>query len=799
MLKQVLSIIFIFFGLLVNAQTDSSSVVPAAPAETVNKAPKEKKVRDQTPPVLGDVFQPKVSLGVGMMSFHGNLYSRHYQAPWTAKTGYDLNISQRLFKPLQLNFNILFGKLGGNEWRDNRQENFQSEIRAGGLSLTYDFGNFIPDNYRIRPWISLGISSFEFLSKTDLYDNKGNKYYYWSDGSIKNIDEHAPNAASAVNLVRDYRYETDIRESNKDGFGKYQERAWAMPVGAGALMKLTDRFDFKIGFQYYFTTTDYIDGLSNKSRGTREGTRAKDNFVYTSFSLQYDLVVKKKNKMDTLSDDYFDGIDWLALDKDDYDKDGVRDWDDKCHGTPENVPVDQFGCPFDDDKDGVPNHADDELATAAGLEVNMHGVGLTDDYWQNWYDQYNDSGNVTNQQIVENFYAKKASADSAGTTGNSKADLSKSDKIYTVELARYNGPVPTEEMAKLLSIGDVRSTMLPDNTTVMYTAGNYKEIQNAVKRRDEFIAEGNKNAQVGFFKKDGNLVTLTNEEIAKLMADGQKSKSDPLAVSTTTTAAQTNTNAVTSNTNTANDNGNNTAANNNNNSNTKTNSGDNKANNANAGNTKTGNTAMENSLDENENQFAKGDIVYRVQLGAYKNRISKGIFRNTGGEVLEMKGEDGYFHYSTKGFKTIHGAAGLRADLVVEGYGDAFITAYKDGKRIPLSATKATVENKQKENLNDNVAFSSVDKSQISFKVQLGALRRAGGNDMEDKTKDIADVEKQGTGSGMIRYTAGSFKDYSKADEYRKQLNDKGFAEAFVIAVFKGEVISIQEALELLK
>lgn len=778
MLKKVLFIFLTYSCLLANAQTDSSSAMPLSPEAPVSKAPKEKKVRDQTPPALGEVFQPKVALGVGMMSFHGDLYSRHYQAPWTAKTGYDLNISQRLFKPLQLNFNVLFGKLGGNEWRDNRQENFQSEIRSGGISLTYDFGNFIPDRYRIRPWLSLGISSFEFLSKTDLYDNHGNKYYYWSDGSIKNMDEHDPNAASAINLVRDYRYETDIRELNKDGFGKYQERAWAMPVGAGALMKLTDRFDFKIGFQYYFTTTDYIDGISNKSVGNRSGTRQKDNFVYTSFSLQYDLVFRKKSKMDTLSDDYFDDVNWLVLDKDDYDKDGVRDWDDKCHGTPEGVPVDQFGCPFDDDKDGVPNYEDDELATTPGLDVNRRGVGLTDEYWQNWYDQYNDSGNVVNQQIVENFYAKKTKVDSTGT-----ADPSKQDKIYTVELARYNGPVPAEEMAKLLSIGDVKSTMLPDNTTVMYTAGTYKEIQNAVKRRDEFIAEGNKNAQVGYFKKTGDLVTLSNDEIARLLEES-KHKDNPLAANTTTTAAQTNTaSAATTNSNTA-------ATNNAATTNTQA---------TNTGKTANNSNASETSLDENENLFAKGDIVYRVQLGAYRNRISKGIFKNTGGEVLEMKGEDGYYHYSTKGFKTIQGAAGLRADLVVEGYGDAFITAYKDGKRIPLSATKATVQSKEKENLNDNVSFSSVDKSQITFKVQLGALRKAGGNDMEDKTKDIADVEKQGTGSGMIRYTAGSFSNYSKADEYRKQLNDKGFAEAFVIAVFKGEVISIQEALELLK
>ncbi len=740
MLKKVLFIFHIFICSLAYSQTDSASVKSTSLLQdTLSKKTKPAKQKNQDPPALGDVFKPKISLGVGMMSFHGDLYSRHYQAPWTAKIGYDLNISQRLFKPLQLNFNILFGKLGANEWRDNRQENFQSEIRSGGISLSYDFGNLIPDKCRLRPWISLGIASFEYLSKTDLYDNKGNKYYYWNDGSIKNMDEHSPNAANAVNLVRDYRYETDIRESNKDGFGKYQERAWAVPVGAGALMKLTDRFDFKIGFQYYFTSTDYIDGISNKSVGNRAGTKQKDNFMYTSFALQYDLVIKKKSK-DTLADDFFDDVDWLAIDKDDYDKDGVRDWDDKCHGTPEGVKVNEFGCPYDDDNDGVPNHADEELATTAGVEVNAQGVGLTDEYWQNWYNTYMDSGNVTNQQVIENFYAQKTTKDSLGNV-----NVSKPDKIYTVELGRYNGPVPNEEMAKLLSIGDVMSTTMPDGATVMYTAGTYKDIQNAVKRRDEFVAEGNKNAHVGYFK-NGNLVQLSDEEIAKLL----ENKTAVVPANTNTATAVTHSNT-------------------------------------------------ENSVDENENQFAKGDIVYRVQLGAYKNRISKGIFKNAGGSVLELKTDDGYYHYSTKGFKTIQSAAELRANLVVEGYGDAFITAYKDGKRIPMSATKATVQTKEKENLNDNVTFSSVDKSQITFKVQLGALRKAGGNDMEDKTKDIADVEKQGTGSGMIRYTAGSFSDYSKADGYRQELNNKGFAEAFVIAIFKGEVISIQEALELLK
>lgn len=763
MLKNLLFIFLIVCSFLVKAQTDSSTISNPKP-ETLDKTKKEKQ--KDTPPTLGDVFKPKISLGVGMLSFHGDLYAKHYQAPWTGRIGYDLGVSQRLFKPLMLNFNVMFGKLGANEWLNDRQENFEAEIRSGGLSLLYDFGNFIPDRCRLRPWISAGVNSFEFLSKTDLRDKAGNLYYYWSDGSIKNMAETDPNAANAVNLTRDYYYETDIRELNKDGFGKYQERAWAFPVGAGALMKVTDRFDFKIGFQYYFTTTDYVDGITNNSLGTRSGTKMKDNFVYTSFSLQYDLVLKKKSKADTLPETYYDNIDWLAIDKDDYDGDGVRDWDDKCHGTPKDAKVNEFGCPFDDDKDGVANHGDDEADSPQGVEVNIRGVALTDEYWQNWYDVYMDStGALKQSEVVENYYklqkdsadtaiaaaSNTASATSSGTlnatgtgtasttngtktTAGTKGSASKSDLAYTIELGRYSGPVPSEEMANLLSIGDVKSTILPDNTTVVYTAGTYKEILNAKKRRDEFRKEGNSKAEVGYFK-NGDLIRLTDEEIANI------------------TAAKTGTDTAVS---TVNEGG---------------------------------------SMEE---EFVKGEIVYRVQLGAYKNRISKGIFKNAG-TILELKSDENYYRYVTRGFKTIEDAAALKADLVVEGYSDAFITAYKDGKRIPLTATKATVVSTEKEDLTENKAFSSVDKTLITFKVQLGALRKAGNNDFEDRIKELTDVEKQGTGSGMIRYTSGSFTDYAKADKHREALAEKGFSEAFVIAIFKGEIISIQEALELLK
>ncbi len=734
MLKKILFISLILTSVFANAQLDSIPKKDTIQAVIINKlaVKKDSQLVSAPVPSLGEIFRPKISLGVGMLSFHGDLYSKHFQAPWTARIGYDLNFSQRLFKSVQLNFNILFGKLGANEWLNNRQENFQSEIRSGGISVLYDFSNLISEYHRVRPWISLGVNSIEFLSKTDAYDQYGNKYYYWSDGSLKNIAETAPTASLAVNLNRDYYYETDIRELNKDGFGRYQERAWSFPIGIGTLVKITDRFDVKLGVQYYFTTTDYIDGITNKSKGTRAGTNQKDNFVYSSFSLQYDLYFKKTSKSDTLPDGYFDNVDWLAVDDGDYDEDGVKDFDDKCQGTPKGEKIDEFGCPFDDDQDGVPNYADEELESPTGVDVNIKGVALTDEYWQNWYNQYMDSGYVAPTEVIENFYTAKKDS-----TNSKKINKPIDDKLYTVELVRYNGPIPNDEMAYLLSIGDIESTVLPDNQTVMYTAGSYKEILNAIKRRDEFLSEGVSSAKVGYFK-NGNIVHLSDEELKKLnQLETEKNASSP-------------------------------------------------------------NGTSKEESENNENEFAKGDIVYRVQLGAYKNRISKEIFKNAG-TVIELKTDDNYFHYASTGYKSIENAAHSKADLVLEGYSDAFITAYKDGKRIPMSATKATMETNEKENIDKIESFSSIDKSLVSFKIQLGALRKANAPDVEEKMKEIEGLEKQTTSSGMIRYTVGLFNNYEKADTYLQELANKGFYEAFVIAIFKGEIISIEEAKELLK
>jgi hypothetical protein len=693
---------------------------------------------DTTTDIPLEKFKPKVSLGVGRLGFYGDLYNKHFQSPLTARPAVDLNISQRLTPYLQLNFTALFGKLGANEWRENRQENFQSEIRAGGVNLLYDFGNLIPKKYAVRPYVSFGVLGFEFLSKTDLKDKNGNTYYYWKDGSIKDRAEGSPDAQFAKDLKRDYKYETDIRERNADGFGKYRESAWSFPIGAGVLMKVTERIDLRMNFQFFLTTTDYLDGITKNSIGNRAGTKGKDKFTYSAISLQYDLIAnppatkrKKKNPMaDTLSDAF-----WAALDKADDDHDGVPDLRDNCLGTAQGASVDLNGCPVDDDRDGIPNYRDDELATVAGMPVNDRGVGQSNEYWASWYAAYlNDStDNNTVTETVGNFFVK----------AKKPKKEKKTVDTYAVELVRYKGAIPTEELSFLLSIGDINSKTLSDGTTVVYTTGNNERVSEAVKRRDEFRNEGHKSAGVSRVT-DGDIVQVSDEELEALLKAEKAAEGSP------------------------------------------------------GFDFKNIDVNMD-SLSSATNFFVKEDVVYRVQLGAFKNRISTNVF-NTSAGVLELKTGESIYRYVTKGYRTIGEAAAVRADLVLQGYSDAFVTSYKEGKRIALNETKATVSKGYKEDLDETIIFSSVDKKLVSFKVQLGPLKKPASEAMMDeKVKVLENTDKQTTSTGSIRYTSGNFSNFDEAEKYRKSLEDKGFADAFIIATFKKEIISIQEALELMK
>ena len=433
-------------------------------------------------------FKPRVGLGIGMFTFYGDIASNHLgYHPTVSRLGYDLSLTNPLTDFLDLSFYVVFGTVSANERSLTRNLNFQSDITTGGFTLNYNFDHILKEDRIIDPYIGVGIESFEFLSKTDLKDVNGVYYNYWSDGTIRDIAENDPTAALAQVIYRDYTYETDLRELNADGNGKYPERSWAIPIVVGANLHLGERVKFRIGTSLHLTMTDLVDDVTGESDGDRAGTMGNDKFVYTSFALTYDLKISKKKKIDEEEERFvFDPSD-CELDSLDSDNDGVSDFCDSCQKSlPEYGPVDEHGCALDDDEDGVPNYRDDELDTPPNAIVDEKGVGLDDEDWLARYNRYIDSLGIFGDDFeVENLTS--TTENPFEFTNNPDKQLG-APREYFVVMGNDKNPLKPEEFHKILS--HKKFKILEKGDTTWYVMGGYDTAEEAVAFREYLIEQG---------------------------------------------------------------------------------------------------------------------------------------------------------------------------------------------------------------------------------------------------------------------------------------------------------------------
>lgn len=747
-----------------DTKTDTVNVATSSGKLELVVAPDSSKVKSSKELIIA----PTIGVGTGMFSFYGDIYTKHFQAPSVSRMAYDLTLSQRLNDYLQFNFYVLFGTLGADERNagpnNNRNLNFQSQIRAGGVYLEYNFDNFLPKNRVVSPFVCLGFESFEFLSKTDVKDSKGNTYYYWSDGSIRNMAQNDANAVNAVIINRDFKYESDIREMNLDGFGKYPERSFAIPVGAGVILKLNDFFDFKMGAVMHFTFTDYIDGITDKSVGIHKGNSANDNFMMTSIAVRYNFgVAKSKKKKEAIKNlENYKNVDFAAIDADDEDKDGVLDFADLCPGTPAGVKVDANGCPLDDDGDGVPNYRDDEKNSHKGAIVNSRGVTLSDSLLAYQSSFYNDETGAF--ATVEN---------------RDKESIDAGQKEYSVELGTFKKGLSPTLMTKFLGISDIASYTIHDSTTI-YTAGKFDNYQDAEKRRQQLLSDGITEAKV-IYKQNGKY----NE--APVYASAAKNNNPASTTTNTITFGETD-NSTASNP-TAN-----IAAINNEKLNKPI------INNpASTNSSSTKNTSKPNTNSIYSNQSAS-DIVFRIQLGAFKKRLSKTVFKNVK-DLMEIKTDDGVYKYMAGSFTSMDAAAKYKVEMSLNGYPGAFISAYKNGKRVSLQEAGATFD--KKENVvekADNTAFSGVNKKQVIFKVQLGVFKNRIPDHQIVVFSKLKNISGEKNKNGLTRYVVGSFNDYKEAEAFKNDIKKTyKLGDIFVVAMFNDEYIPVKEAIELVK
>jgi hypothetical protein len=301
-----------------------------------------------------------VSAGGGVLTFNGDIGKGKNVSAYTyIKGGYYLNIEKRFAKNyLGASLNIMLGKLAMGERSTDvtRNRNFESSLTQLGLNLTAYLQN--KKDLPLIPYFTTGFSFASLNAKTDIKYHGDSLYYYWTDGSIRNLPQIPGSEYFAKHIERDYIYESKLDSAATS--------AMSLPIGIGVKMRLNRNIEANLGATYRLTFSNNIDGVKGG---------VNDKYLFSYFSLTYNITRKSKEARE--KEKAATGI-FALLEKQDSDGDGVNDNIDICPGTPKGAKVDSKGCPIDSDEDGVPDYLDKEPNTQKGALVDAEGKTLTD-------------------------------------------------------------------------------------------------------------------------------------------------------------------------------------------------------------------------------------------------------------------------------------------------------------------------------------------------------------------------------------------------------------------------------------
>ena len=306
-------------------------------------------------------MNPAVGAGIGSTNYFGELNRiEEFSAAKTSTFGSHLFYMHPLSPSVYAKANINFNKISHWGIDSNQVHNFSTNIFGLDAGAFYRLDNDIVFDQQLpfTVFIGGGPGFAMFNAKEDLLNESSSNYYYWQDGTIRNLSEEDPNAASAEKISRDYDYETKI-ETSKSAFPYL-----FMEVGFG--LKITHNLTANLSYKHSFTFTDEIDGVTSDSR--------KDRMDYFNISMAWSFGKPYRTADEILRDKEAETIDMSDLDGD-----GVTDLYDLCAKTPYGWEVDSEGCPLDSDGDRVPDKMDKEPNTVKGAIVNEEGITLSEE------------------------------------------------------------------------------------------------------------------------------------------------------------------------------------------------------------------------------------------------------------------------------------------------------------------------------------------------------------------------------------------------------------------------------------
>ncbi|MGB1646836.1 MAG: SPOR domain-containing protein, partial [Crocinitomicaceae bacterium] len=241
---------------------------------------------------------------------------------------------------------------------------------------------------------------------------------------------------------------------------------------------------------------------------------------------------------------------------------------------------------------------------------------------------------------------------------------------------------------------------------------------------------------------------------------------------------------------------------------------------------------------------------FRVQVGAFRRPVREDVYREFT-PVSGQKLNNGLIVYMAGYFNNSSDAVGAQKTIRSIGYSDAFVVAYCNDERLPFWKGKEherngtclasnrneliaiNVENSnanisssesggqssraeengslvnkennnktESENTNQQMRIeqhgsqvvSGINVSGLFYTVQVGAFNR------KIRAGELTQLQELNyyLSSGLYRYSSGKFESIDEARERQKEVVSLGISDAFIVAFYNGERISIQKSKELL-
>lgn len=204
-------------------------------------------------------------------------------------------------------------------------------------------------------------------------------------------------------------------------------------------------------------------------------------------------------------------------------------------------------------------------------------------------------------------------------------------------------------------------------------------------------------------------------------------------------------------------------------------------------------------------------LLYTVQIGVYKNEVTKAQLRNLDPIYMEET-QYGLTRYFT-GVYTDLASARKQRDLAKQrGINDAFIIAYRDGKRMNVDEATRIAETQGNNVFADNTStgntaaansteLSGANSGNTMYRVQIGAYKEQVPTDVVSKFLAIASVQgldQIKSDNGMTFYTVGNYNSYDQATQMKNGLVSQGMTDAFVVAFSGNKKISVEDAKKIL-